>query len=71
MPRPPALDLTGETYGGWTALRSLGRVKGNTQWECRCTCGNVYPVFLANLRSGASTRCRPCFVKNRRRVRYE
>lgn len=60
MPGRTPLDVTGQRFGEWTAVRSRGRPQGNTLWECVCSCGNVCNVRLSGLRSGGSTRCRPC-----------
>ena len=47
------LDLTGQKFGKWTALRRLPSGK----WECRCKCGTVKAVQLTHLRSGGSKSC--------------
>lgn len=51
------LDLTGQSFGKWTALR-LG-VKPS-HWVCRCACGTEKEVFIGSLRSGDSTQCVKC-----------
>lgn len=50
------IDLTNQTFGKWTVLRHLG----NGRWECRCTCGDIHPVFGFTIRTGESRGCRKC-----------
>lgn len=59
---PTAIDLTGHTYGEWTVLRRAFRNRhGNWYWWARCaSCKVVQPVLGLNMRSGISTRCKPC-----------
>lgn len=66
MPRPHE-DLTGQTFGRWTALELVSAEPGaRTRWLCECGgCGRRLPVLLQNLRSGASTCCRWCRPKKR------
>lgn len=52
------VDLSGETYGEWTVV-GLVR-KGPNFWECICSCGGTQTVAQHSLRTGGSTRCRPC-----------
>lgn len=57
---PAARDLTGQTFGRWTVLRSSGR-DGNRKdlWECRCSCAaqTVKVVRGQELRRGSSLSC--------------
>jgi hypothetical protein len=50
-------DLTGETFGRWTVLRSAGRKKREIAWLCRCACGAEKAVASSVLRSGRSKSC--------------
>jgi hypothetical protein len=40
------INLTGKKYGRWTAIRCVGRIKGNTYWQCKCECGEVRDVQM-------------------------
>ena len=46
-------DLTGKTFGEWTAQRYLGAGK----WLCKCSCGKEGEVARAALLSGQSKSC--------------
>jgi hypothetical protein len=50
------IDLTGKTFGDWTAI---SREKGG-YWLCQCKCGIETKVEGKALRLGTSTRCRAC-----------
>lgn len=50
---PDFIDLTGRTFGRWTALRPLLPRK----WECLCECGRIVAVDGATLRNGTSKSC--------------
>ena len=54
---PSRIDLTGQTFGSWTALEPGYTSSGKTGWLCRCACGKERVVETGNLRSGASTNC--------------
>lgn len=56
---PPQLDLTGQKFGLWEALRRLPKEPGQTQthWLCRCKCGTERAVALGSLRNGHSQCC--------------
>lgn len=56
-PSPNRLDLAGQKFGEWTALRFAGRRKGNGRWICRCSCGTERAVFRASLLTGGSRSC--------------
>jgi hypothetical protein len=53
------IDLTGQRFGRWTALRYAPHEK-TPQWLCRCDCGTERTVLPANLKSGKSQSC-GCF----------
>lgn len=46
-------DLTGQHFGDWTVIR----YKGNSMWECKCSCDTVRDVKAQSLKSGASKSC--------------
>ena len=53
------IDVTGQTFGFWTALypteqRSKG---GSVMWHCRCKCGIEHDVSLNTLRNHTSLSC--------------
>ena len=47
------LDLTGQTFWDWTALKYVG----NHNWLCRCSCGTLRAIPSLRLRSGATKSC--------------
>ncbi len=47
------IDITGETFGRFTAIEYTGDGK----WLCECTCGKEKVVKSYNLRSGLSKSC--------------
>ena len=49
-------DLTGQTFGYWTALKKIGRYSG-TKYLCRCVCGTEREIQKANLLRGCSKSC--------------
>ena len=52
------IELTGQTFGGWTVItRSPDKP---SYWQCRCTCGTVQDVFSGNLTRSVSTGCKKC-----------
>ena len=46
-------DLTGKKFGEWTVLK----YKGNTKWECQCSCGNIKEVESGKLLRGMTKSC--------------
>ena len=50
-------DISNQTFGRWTVIRLIGRLRGNALWLCRCECGNEQPVIGGALRSGHSKSC--------------
>lgn len=58
---PQPVDLTGRRYGSWLVLYRVGPTPSRQSlWKCECECGNKRTVQSGNLKSGRSTRCRPC-----------
>lgn len=52
------LDLIGQVFGYWTVIKEVDKNKhGQTQWLCRCKCGNEGIVTTIALRSGRSKSC--------------
>jgi len=57
MPNPRK-KLAGKTFGQLEVLRVAPSDKqGNTQWRCRCTCGNEVTVRYNHLSTGATKSC--------------
>ena len=57
--KPGMIDLTGKRFGRLVCVR-LAEEKdnsGNTQWVCRCDCGNTCLAALHQLRSGYKKSC--------------
>ena len=52
-------DITGQRFGRWTVIaESTAPRKSQTQWRCRCDCGNTKPAVLyGSLVRGASKSC--------------
>lgn len=50
-------DISGRTFGRWTALSFAGRRSGSQIWECQCQCGTIREVAMNNLKSGKSRSC--------------
>lgn len=46
-------DIKDLTFGEWTALK----YKGNTLWECKCSCGKIQDVKLYDLINGRTKSC--------------
>ena len=52
------IDLNGETFGRLTVVtRAINDEHGNTQWRCRCTCGNRCTVRASSLTGGRTHSC--------------
>lgn len=47
------IDLTGQNFGMWTALKYLG----NQYYLCRCECGTEREIYAGNLRDGKTKSC--------------
>lgn len=52
----------GTRFGSWEVLGEGAPYPGSRlrRLDCRCSCGSVKLVSLANLRSGCSTKCEEC-----------
>ena len=46
-------DLSNKEFGEWTVIRYLG----NSNWECKCSCGKIKSVQRYELITGKSTNC--------------
>lgn len=51
------LDLTGERFGSWVALRRDMTAQHRSRWLCKCDCGTVKSVETYSLWSGESSSC--------------
>ena len=57
------IDIAGEVFGHWEVLERAPNQGKTTMWHCECKlCGNIYAVQRTHLRSGKSTKCRPCLL---------
>lgn len=54
------IDLSGERFGRWTALRFIGP----RNWLCRCDCGVEQEVDGGSLRAGRSRGCIRCHTSH-------
>lgn len=54
----PMKDLTGFQFGELTVLEQVKSTSyGQTQWRCKCNCGNEIIALGINLRRGNTTSC--------------
>lgn len=51
------LDITGERYHRWVAVKRTKSKGPISYWLCKCDCGNYRKLPLYNLRTGASKSC--------------
>lgn len=56
LPNTP-VDLTGQTFGRWTALYPIGKIGPQWFWLCRCLCGSEGVVAGYVLKIGRSKSC--------------
>lgn len=65
------IDLSRQRFGDWLVLgesskKAVGKSKP-AYWDCQCLgCGRVYPVESKQLRTGRSTKCQECRLKEPR-----
>lgn len=65
MPRGQRLDLTGQRFGRWEALRPASPSRdGQRRWTWRCECGGEGAVVERNLTRGVSRSC-GCYQRER------
>lgn len=50
-------DLTGMRAGRVVVVKYLGRIKGQSMWECLCDCGKLCAKRMSHLKSGVSKSC--------------
>lgn len=65
MPGKPK-DITNQRFGKLTAIRNIGKQKGDTvySWECQCDCGKTINVKIGALTSGNTQSC-GCLAKEK------
>lgn len=70
------LDLSGQKFGRLTAIKWVSTSKqGNSEWLCRCDCGNEIVVNSQRLKAGKTKSC-GCLnseivtQRNKKRTRY-
>lgn len=51
------IDITGQRFGRWVAIRRINLNGGESKWECKCDCGTVRVVWQNGLRNGTSKSC--------------
>ena len=60
---PLKLDIRfGDRYGRYTILEEVVTHKGHRRFVCRCVCGTVKTVSLANLRGNHTKSC-GCYMR--------
>lgn len=59
------IPMEGFVFGDWTVVSFSHKAKGsgNAYWNCRCVCGENYPVDGSKLRKGKSVMCKKCSGK--------
>jgi len=58
------VDLTGENYGRLSVSKLIRDISGKKKmWLCKCKCGSEIVVSGGNLRSGHTTQCKECALK--------
>lgn len=66
MKNPRLVDLTGKKFIKWTVIRKEGNTSsGAALWICVCDCGNSSIVIGGDLRSGKSTQCKSCSMRDK------
>jgi hypothetical protein len=56
--------MTGKTVGKWKVIKRDENKKANAvYWVCECQCGIIASVAGTSLRSGESTQCKKCWLK--------
>lgn len=62
-------DLTGIVFDRLTVIERVENNKhGGAVWLCECVCGNIKPIWSANLLGGGTISC-GCFSKEKARER--
>jgi len=54
---PKFVDISGQIFGRWTAIKRIGTRAGGALWLCKCECGNTGEVRSNALRAGKSKSC--------------
>lgn len=54
---PSFVDISGQKFGRWTAIKRVGTKAGGALWLCKCECGNTGEVRSNALRTGNSKSC--------------
>ena len=67
------LDLVGQRFGRLTVIslnEEATKQKKNTQWNCKCDCGNEKVVDGRKLKNGSTISC-GCYKKDKTRERWQ
>lgn len=62
-------DLTGKTFGRLTVIRKLETESRETEWLCKCECGNFTKVTTYYLKSGRIRSC-GCLIADKAKETY-
>ena len=66
----PKVDLTGQRFGRLTVERfETQNARGQSLWQCRCSCGAVTTVHGYNLKRGYTRSC-GCFNREESLARH-
>jgi len=55
--RAPLIDIAGQKFGLLTAIKCIGRKKGEALWACNCDCGDTHTLRGSRLRSEETRSC--------------
>jgi hypothetical protein len=59
---PQLIDLTGQKFNRLTVISFAGRIKGYSNWNCLCECGNTTITPATRLKRGTTKSC-GCYAK--------
>lgn len=67
-----AIDITGQKFGRLTALKPTKNrnSKGSVMWLCKCDCGNIKEICIADLRNKGTQSC-GCLSSDKARERLK
>lgn len=51
------IDITGNRYGRLVVIKECGKRKTNTEWLCKCDCGNFHKATTNSLNMGSVKSC--------------
>lgn len=61
--RRPVTSLIGEKFGKLTVIERSENISGKVAWRCLCDCGQETNVRGDSLKSGNTSSCKKCYLK--------